>query len=241
MMTSPPGGRSSDEDSPKPPVNRTQRKRQQPSTTSTKSALLNTSKRQRRPTTNICVPNFHIQPRLAQQEASKPSENNSSSPTSTTAQPAYVTTVSIPANHVHHPRPISASRATFLLPRPRPNQTSTLSRVIKKESRSPAPRRKSKAPQPASPLQSDANVDGYKILRSAVPPEHASSLGAVAVSELPCPGQVDSHLVFVPPVQAYVLRDDFMKVSPLVVAFVYNIRSEAMNSGLIPPTKVSLH
>ena len=152
-----------------------------------------------------------------------------------------MTTVSIPANHVHHPRPISASRATFLLPRPSSNQTTTLSKVIKKESRSPAPRRKSKVPQPASPLQSDVNVDGYQILRSAVPPEHASSLGAVAVSELPCPGQVDSHLVFVPPVQAYVLRDDFMKVSPSVFASVYNLRSEAIDFKIDPPTEVSLH
>ena len=73
---------------------------------------------------------------------------------------------------------------------------------------------KASIPQQIAPsLPPDAEVDGYKILHHAVQASLSVALGALVDRGLPCVGQGESHLNFVAPIQAYMLRDEFMTVS----------------------------
>lgn len=64
-------------------------------------------------------------------------------------------------------------------------------------------------------ISSSAAVDGYKIIRNAVPMAGVRSLAAMVAKRLPVNAQTDTHEAYVMPVQAYMLRDEFNSVSLL--------------------------
>ena len=69
------------------------------------------------------------------------------------------------------------------------------------------------SPQRVFP-RSTVEQDGYKILRNAVPLSLAREVSGVIDNGLPKNNVGDTHMTFVTPIQAYVLRDEFVKVYP---------------------------
>ena len=89
-------------------------------------------------------------------------------------------------------------------------------------------------PQPALPPhpQCRAVLDGYKVLRNAVRPELVSTLNAIVENGLPIQGRGDSYAMFVPPVQGYMIRDEFMNVRFSCSKMRSHLGRNVMSSGL---------